>query len=179
MGKTQTIPTLKTNRVVLREFSELDADPLRLILSEPGALRYFPSSKPPPIERVRKIIESHKNHWSEHGFGWWAAVDRADNQLLGWCGLGLLPETDEIEIKYLFKRSHWGRGIATEAAGICIDYAFKEAGLETIVGLTHTKNIASQRVLEKIGLTFRNEAEYFGMFCFRYAVSQEEYAGGS
>jgi ribosomal-protein-alanine N-acetyltransferase len=175
MAGDQPIPTIRTGRVVLRPFVDDDAEPLFRILSEPGVLRYFPSSKPPPLERVKKIIEGHKRHWSENGFGWWAAADRTDDRLIGWCGLGLLEETDEIEIKYLFGPSHWGRGIATEAASVCIDYAFREAALEEIIGLTHVENIASQRVLEKIGLTFRNQAEYFGMTCFRYTEDRREF----
>jgi len=167
------IPTIETPRVVLRAFDDDDAKPLFSILSEPGVLRYFPSSNPPPLDRVEKLIENHKRHWLENGFGWWAAADRADDGLIGWCGLGLLEETVEIEIKYLFRPSRWGRGIATEAASVCLQYAFREAALESIIGLTHVDNIASQRVLEKIGLTFRNQAEYFGMTCCRFAIDRK------
>ncbi|MGB3716106.1 MAG: GNAT family N-acetyltransferase [Candidatus Promineifilaceae bacterium] len=175
MEKGTAIPTLATPRVILRAFKENDAHSLHRILSEPGVLRYFPSSNPPPLERVEKLIESHQRHWEENGYGWWAAVDRGNDELIGWCGLGLLEETDEIEIKYLLKRSHWGRGIATEAAGFCIDYAFRDAQLEKIIGLTHPDNVASQRVLEKIGLNFRNRAEYFGMMCFRFTMTKDQF----
>jgi ribosomal-protein-alanine N-acetyltransferase len=175
MENGTAIPTLETPRVIMREFDDNDAQSLHRILSEPGVLRYFPSSKPPPMERIEKLIQNHKRHWEENGFGWWAAVDRGDDELIGWCGLGLLDETGEIEIKYLLKRSHWGRGIATEAAGASIEYAFREAQLETIIGLTHPDNVASQRVLERIGLNFRNREEYFGMTCFRYTITKEQF----
>lgn len=175
MVEDPSIPTLETPRVILRAFDQEDALPLHRILSEPGVLRYFPSSNPPPLERVEKLIESHWKHWMDNGFGWWAVADKGNDGLVGWCGLGLLEDTNEIEIKYLLRRSHWGRGIATEAAGPCIDYAYREVHLRTIIGLTHPDNIASQRVLEKIGLTFRNQAEYFGMTCFRYTIERGEY----
>ena len=87
----------------------------------------------------------------------------------------LREETGEIEIKYLLGRSYWGRGIATEAAGVCIEYAFLDAQLDTIIGLTHPENIASQRVLEKIGLNFRNKAEYFGMNCYRFTMTKDQF----
>jgi ribosomal-protein-alanine N-acetyltransferase len=127
------------------------------------------------MEQVGKLLEIHKQHWAENGYGWWAAVDRGDDELIGWCGLGLLEETGEVEIKYLLKRSHWGRGIATEAAGVCIAYAFRDARLATIIGLAHPDNVASQRVLEKIGLHFSNRADYFGMACLRYTITEDQF----
>lgn len=169
------VPTLNTERVILRGFTESDALPLYEILSEPGVLRYFPSSDPPSLDRVSKIINRHRRHWDELGYGWWAAADRADGTLIGWCGLGFLEETEETEIKYLFKSSHWGRGIATEAAAVCVDYAFRKVNLQEIIGLTHPENIASQRVLEKIGLSFRHQAEYFGMTCFRFTLDRDQF----
>lgn len=178
MDKTVSIPTLATPRMILRGFSSDDVEPLHEILSEPGVLRYFPSSDPPPVERVEKLIENHKSHWTKLGFGWWAVMDRIENELLGWCGLGLLEDSGETEIKYLFKRSAWGQGMATESATACVDYAFQEVELDTIIGLTHPDNIASQRVLEKSGLLFSNQAEYFGMTCYRFVMSRDQYYSG-
>lgn len=175
MGDYPMIPTLETSRLILRAFDQEDASTLHQILSEPGVLRYFPSDKPPPLERVEKLIESHRKHWADNEYGWWAVEDKGNGVLVGWCGLGHLEETDEVEIKYLLRRSHWGRGIATEAAAPCIDYAYRETDLETIIGLTHSENIASQKVLKKIGLSFRNEAEYFGMTCYRFTIERAEY----
>jgi ribosomal-protein-alanine N-acetyltransferase len=175
MNEQLRIPTIETPRTVLRAFNDGEAKTLHAILSEPGVLRYFPSSNPPSLERVEKLIESQSRHWEERGYGWWAVADQADDNLVGWCGLGFLEDTEETEIKYLFRPSHWGRSIATETASICIEYAYREVNLDTIIGLTHLENIASQRVLEKIGLTFRNQADYFGMRCCRFTISREEF----
>jgi len=175
MNEPLRIPTIETPRTFLRAFNVGETKTLHAILAEPGVLRYFPSSKPPPLERVEKLIESQSRHWEEQGYGWWAVADQKDDTLIGWCGLGFLENTEEIEIKYLFKRSHWGKGIATETASVCLEYGYREVDLDTIIGLTHLENIASQRVLEKIGLSFRNQAEYFGMACRRYTVSRKEY----
>jgi ribosomal-protein-alanine N-acetyltransferase len=104
-------------------------------------------------------------------------ADRANEHLLGWCGLGVLDETGEVEVKYLLRPDSWGRGLATEAARQSLGYAFGEAGLDLVIGLTHPENIASQRVLEKIGLTFTNRAVYFNFDCYRFA--RERLAAGS
>ena len=175
MNEHHRIPTIETPRTILRAFNAGETKTLHTILSEPGVLRYFPSSNPPSLGRVEKLIESQSHHWEEQGFGWWAVADKADDSLDGWCGLGFLEDTEETEIKYLFSPSHWGRGIATETASVCLEYGYREVNLDTIIGLTHLENIPSQRVLEKIGLTFRNQAEYFGMQCRRYTIDRKEF----
>ena len=159
----------------MRPLREDEDVPLHAILSEPGVLRYFPSDTPPPLDRVARLIANQRQLWEDKGYGWWAVADRVSDRLMGWSGLGYLEETDEVEIKYLFGRSSWGRGIATETATIGIDYAFQQMNLETVIGLTHLENLASQRVLEKIGLTYRHDAEYFGMICRRYTITRAEY----
>jgi len=163
------IPQILTRRLLLRGFSSADAEPLQAILAEANVLRYFPRTEPWPLETVNRWLAEHWRHWEDHGFGWWAVADRQSEQLLGWCGLGILDETGEVEVKYLLRPSSWGQGIATEAARQSVGYAFGEVGLTLVIGLTHPDNIASQRVLEKVGLTYTNRAVYFGFDCLRFA----------
>lgn len=164
------IPTVKTDRLILRPFTENDAKELHRILAQEGVLRYFPTSDPPPLDRVQKLIAKQLEHWDKHGFGWWAVEPKSEGELIGWNGLQYLPETEEIEIGFLLSKPYWGKGFATEGAREGIKYGFETLGLETIVGIVHPENIASQGVLEKLGLTFNNEAEYFGMSVYRYVI---------
>ena len=165
-----TIPTLTTSRLSLRPFSEADAEPLHRILTQDEILRYFPRPEPPDLARVERLIDGQLQHWDKHGLGWWA-VELADTgELLGWNGLQYLPETKEVEVGYLLSRRHWGQGLATEGAQAALRFGFETLGLSCIVGVVHPANVASQRVLEKTGLTFVNEAEYFGMHVYRYVI---------
>lgn len=131
-------------------------------------LQYFSSPEPPDFERVEKLVQRQIDHWDEHGYGWWAVESQADNHLIGWSGLRFLPETDEIEIGYLLARPYWGTGLATEGALAGMNFGFEKLKIPTIIGIVHPENLASQRVLEKIGLQFQEETEYFGMDCFKY-----------
>jgi len=169
------IPTLTTARLTLRPFAEADVDPLHCILQEEGILRYFPKSDPPERERVERLIAHHLMHWEEHGYGRWAVEPRAENRLIGWCGLEYLPETGETEVGYLLSKAFWGRGLATEGTQASVQYGFEHLKLETIIGITHPENVDSQRVLEKAGLSFTNRAHHFGMDCFRYAVERASF----
>ena len=164
------IPTIRTERLGLRPFQLQDADPLHGILRIPGVLEYFPNPDPPDRERVLKIIHQQIDHWDEHDYGWWAVVPDRRDQLIGWSGLQYLPETDEIEIGYLLSKPYWGRGLATESAIAGLDYGFKTLKIPEIVGIVHPGNIASQKVLEKIGLQYEKKAKYFGMACYKYLI---------
>ena len=167
-----SIPTFETDRLILRPFVPEDSHPLHQILAMEGVLRYYPSSDPPDLERVKGLISRQLAHWAKHGYGWWAVEDKKNGDLLGWNGLQHLPDTDETEIGYLLARPYWGRGLATEGARVGMQFAFETLQIPTIIGITHPENIASQRVLEKIGLVFVQEAEYFGMHCFKYLAEK-------
>jgi ribosomal-protein-alanine N-acetyltransferase len=122
-------------------------------------------------------VDSQQKHWDEHGFGWWALALQDDDLLVGWCGLNYLPETDEVELKYLLAEEFWGRGIATEASKASLKYALTDTNLDLIIGIVHPENVASQRVLEKVGMSFLDSKQYFGMQCLRYCVNRETFEG--
>jgi ketosteroid isomerase-like protein len=69
----------------------------------------------------------------------------------------------------------WGQGFATEAGQAGLRYGFDELGVESIVGIVHPENKASQRVLEKLGLRLTQRTQYFGMDCYRYAIERSSY----
>jgi RimJ/RimL family protein N-acetyltransferase len=167
------IPTLTASRIVLRAYEEGEVSRLHEILQIPDILQYFPRSDPPSLAKAQRLVESQQKHWEEHGYGWWALALRDTNRLIGWCGLNFLLETDEVELKYLLAASFWGRGIATEASRVSLKYTLTETNLDPIIGLVHPDNIASQRVLEKVGMSFLDRRQYFGMECLRYVIHRE------
>jgi ribosomal-protein-alanine N-acetyltransferase len=168
--KDAVIPSLATERLILRPFSIWDAVTLHPVLNNPDVWRYFPRTEVPTLVRTQTYIEGQLAHWDEYGYGHWA-LERNNRTLIGWCGLQFLPETDETEVAYCLGKQHWGMGFATEAAQSSLDYGIKVLGLKEIVGLTHAENTASQHVLQKIGLRFIDQKTYFGMECFRYRIT--------
>lgn len=166
-------PTIATRRLVLRALSEGDAVPLHRILNEEEVLRHFPGPGSPSLEKVQKLVAGQGKHWEEHGYGWWAVETGSDGQFIGWCGLQFLPETQEIEVAYLLDRAFWGQGLATEAAKASLQYGFEQLGLDRIVAIVHPENVASQRVIEKLGMCFVDRAHYFGVDCYHYAIDKD------
>ncbi|MGD8813557.1 MAG: GNAT family N-acetyltransferase [Anaerolineales bacterium] len=168
------IPTITTSRLVLRPFSEDDDKRLHGILAEKDILRYFPNPGTPTLDQVRKLIANQLKHWEEHGFGWWAVEPIGEGMLIGWNGLQYLPDTDEIEVGYLLSKSHWNQGLATEGAQAGLEFAFGNLGLKQVVAIVHPENMASQRVIEKLGMNFTHQAEYFGMTVYRYEIDGKD-----
>jgi len=78
-------------------------------------------------------------------------------EFIGWCGLKLIPEKNEIDLGYRFQKNAWGKGYATESANACLKYAFEKHKLNRIVGRALPENINSIRVLEKCGMSYIGE----------------------
>jgi ribosomal-protein-alanine N-acetyltransferase len=176
--RIMVIPTHHSERLTLRSFTGSDAIPLHLIMDQPEMLRYFPNSKPPELDRVKRMISFQWEHWEKYGYGWWAmevAEKKEKGRFIGWAGLQFLPDTDEVEVAYMLDRNFWGHGLATEAANEGLLFGFEQLKVDEIVGIVHPENAASIRVIEKLGMTYDLRKPYFGMDCFRYALTAAEY----
>lgn len=161
---------LTTARLTLRLFTMNDIEALFAITNELDIFQYFPTKTAWDMEKVERSIRYQTKHWETHGYGQMAATLKDSGQLMGWCGLEFLPDTNETEIGYLLSGKFWGKGYATEAAIASVQFGINQLGMKEIVGLTDPKNVASQRVLEKCGMTFTRRQVYFGMEMFRYAI---------
>ena len=169
MNTLSHIPTITTPRLILRPLDMEDRDVLFQISQEENIFRYFPTQAAWEMEKVERYINYQISHWEKYDYGHWAVTLRETGQLMGWDGLEFLPDTNEIEVGYLFSTEFWGKGYATEATSKAVQFGL-DSGLKEIIGLTHPDNIASQRVLEKSGLSFTRRQFYFGMEMFRFAI---------
>jgi RimJ/RimL family protein N-acetyltransferase len=170
------IPSQETRRLNLRPFRDMDAPALHRILSQDEMLKYFPWPAGPSMEKVERFVRSQVEQWSTVGYAWWAVELKSSGRLIGWNGLQYLPETRETEIGYLIDRALWGQGLATEGARVGLSFGFAKLRLETIIALAHPDNVASRRVMEKLGMRFGGMAQYFGADMARYTIDAPSYA---
>ena len=98
------------------------------------------------------------------------------NEFIGWCGLKYLPELDETDLGYRLKKSAWGNGYATEAAKHTLDHGFNKLDLKLITGRAYIANIASIKVLEKIGMQFISEGIVDDYPVKTYTISNKKYS---
>jgi ribosomal-protein-alanine N-acetyltransferase len=95
---------------------------------------------------------------------------RAEGAFYGVTALIRMPTGDDIELAYRLTRAAWGRGIASEAAGAMVEYAFRVVGLPRLVAVTYPENRASQRVLDKLGFTRQGLVEYCGVQALHFVL---------
>jgi RimJ/RimL family protein N-acetyltransferase len=172
------IPTLTTTRLILRPFVEADAEAMHRIFHGKDVLRYFPPGDLPSIDKVRAGILRWLNHWHRLGIGLWAVEESSSGELLGRCGFQVLDLTSETEIDFLLAPSSWGQGYATEAARAALQYGFGVFELQEVIAIVHPENVASRKVIEKIGMGGEKRATYFGMDCYRYVLTRKAHLAG-
>ena len=151
---------LETPRLILRRFTEADAPLILQLNSDPDVVKYVHEPVLQTEEEAREIIVSIILPQYELNLGRWAMHTKADNEFIGWCGLKYLPKKDEIDLGYRLYKKCWGKGYATEAATHALEYGFNALKIPLITGKAHVDNIASLKILEKIGMKFiREEVE--------------------
>jgi len=136
-------------------------------------MRYIGDGAPWPEERARQFVERQMALFDERAFCLWKLVPRlpSGGGLIGFCGLQPLPETDEIEIGWWLARAWWGRGLAAEAARVALRDGFERAGLARIVAIAQPANMASIRIMRKLGMRFERMTESRGIPVVMYARS--------
>ena len=151
---------LQTNRLLLRPFSESDAEGLAHVLSDGETARFI--GGPKPRDEARESATRMRDSFAHRGWGTLAVVLPGTGTCIGYCGVRPLPCTPDVEIAFALERSCWGKGFATEAAAAVLDAAFVCLKFESVVGTVYPDNVASQRVLAKLGLKF--ERKVFGFW---------------
>jgi [ribosomal protein S5]-alanine N-acetyltransferase len=162
----------ETERTFLRHFHAADLDDMAGLFADPEVMRFGkgPQSREWTGLWLRGCLEDYFRKW---GFGLWAVVLRTDRRAIGYCGLTLFGDVDgreEIELGYRLARGHWGRGLATEAAGAARDYAFGHLDLRRLIALTDPENVRSARVAVKTGLRHEKDTLFRGKQVHVYAV---------
>ena len=145
---------MQTQRLLLREFQIEDAKHLFQMNEDWDCVKYTGDVAFKNIEEAENFIKNY-NYYSKYGFGRWAVLDKITGEFLGWCGLKYGEELNEYDLGFRFLKKHWGNGYATEASELCLNIGFGKFNISEIVGRVMPDNIASIRVLEKLGMIYR------------------------
>ena len=138
----------------LRTWKEDDLIPFSEMCANPLDMAYMPGLL--TKEDTRRMIGRIVNHFDKNGFGLYAVEKKEDKGFIGFAGF-MIPNFEQyftpcIEIGWRIKNSEWNKGYATEAAKACIEFGFSELAFERVYSFTSKHNIASQRVIQKIGM---------------------------
>jgi RimJ/RimL family protein N-acetyltransferase len=107
------------------------------------------------LDETRAQLERFRTHWEDHGFGLWAAEDKASGAFLGRIGLSYhVVWPDDPEVGWVLDSQVWGQGLATEGGEAAVQYGFEALDAERLVSICVPENQASRRVVEKLGFTY-------------------------
>jgi len=149
---------LETERTYMRPLNENDAADFFALNQNPEVLKYTGDLPFDSIDSARKFIEGYQQNQT-HGLGRLAVIHKQTGKFMGWCGLKYTSEKDEYDIGFRFFKEYWNQGFATETARRCLEFGFMELKLKEIVGRAMIENTTSIRVLEKVGMKFRETFE--------------------
>lgn len=171
-----TPSTIETTRLHLRPMHTRDMDALLHIFADPIVMAVFDAA-PFDRQQMEQWLQRNLDHQERYGYGLFAVILKANGLLVGDCGLEIMEVggTVEAELGYDFRSDYWGQGLATEAAGAVRDYVFQVLHLPRLVSLIRQRNLASQRVAEKVGLRRTTEIIRFGQPYWVYTLTQEEF----
>ena len=146
-------PTLETRRLLLRPFEAGDAQAIANLAGD-AAVADTTLNIPHPYTLADALawIGTHAENFAQRREVVLAVVRKEDGALLGACGLVLSPEHRRGELGYWVGKAYWGQGYCTEAARALVEYGFRTLGLERIYAQHFSRNPASGRVMQKLGM---------------------------
>ncbi len=167
---------LETERLILRQLTEDDADNLFELDSDPEVVRFTPDAGKPKDYTViqTQIIPKFFAYYEQYnGYGVWAAIEKSSQAFIGWFFFRpvvqalyfdpALANESDVEIGYRLRKAAWGKGYATEGSKALILKGFSQLGTQRVVAVALAANLASIRVLEKAGLKLENRFVYEGL----------------
>ena len=170
---------LETERLILREILQEDAEAFFAMDSNPEVVKYVGIKPLTDISHSVKMIESIRNQYIENGIGRWAVVRKEDKKMVGWSGLKLIKEINNhqniYDLGYRFTPEYWGKGYATETAIAVLNYAFNEMKLNKVCAYADVENDASNHVLRKLGFEEKDTFIDEGDNCFWYELKKENF----
>lgn len=148
---------LETKRLYLREMNPSDFNSLCRILQDEKAMYAYEGAF--SDQEVQEWLDRQIYRYQKWNFGLWAAVLKETDKMIGQCGLTMQQWKDQevLEIGYLFERSHWHQGYATEAAKACKQYAFEKLNASEVCSIIRDSNTASQNVAMRNGMVMKDQ----------------------
>ncbi len=169
--------TMRTFRLLLRRAEEADLDDYcRRIYCDAAVMRMLPGRVALSLEDARTRARTNLiGQWERHGFGPWLVVLPESGRVMGHCGLRFWPDRPDVEVLYSLERDAWGKGYATEAARAAVHAAFDELELDRLIAGADVENLASRRILEKLGLRPWQSCEALGLTLVMFELSRADW----
>lgn len=148
---------IETPRLLIRSLQLSDVEQMAAIWADPQVTHFMGGPRDPA--EIQRLLEEEALLPVRPEIDLWPVVEKSSGRAIGHCGLveKEVDEESEVEVIYVFERQSWGKGDATEAASAIMTYAFDELGLPRLIALIDPRNVASERVAIKLGMSLEKE----------------------
>jgi ribosomal-protein-alanine N-acetyltransferase len=153
---------IRIKRIFMRKFTKEDINEFYEIVKKQEVGEWLGIGKGMSFEEAEGYVNKIIKHWTIHNFGVWAVTNESNKEIIGHCGLRYIDDTDDIEIIYLLDPKFWGKGLATEAGNVAVQYAFNSLKVDKLLARVRTNNSKSKNVINKLGFRFIGDREYDG-----------------
>src|SRR5689334_10512258 len=145
---SQSVPA--SERLRFREYTEADVPSLAEVFGDAYARQFYPAHS--RRETLVSWVEWNRRSYVESGFGLWALELAESGRFAGDAGLTLQPVEGErlLEVGYHIHPELRGRGLASEAARACLEWALEHTGHDLVCSIVHPANVASIKVAERV-----------------------------
>ena len=151
---------LETERLTLREFNLNDAEFILTLLNTPSWLEFIGDKNVHSLEDAKMYLEEGPTKsYDKNGFGLWLVSLKEDDSSIGMCGLISRPTLNDIDIGFAFLPDYSGMGYGFEAASATMEYGKNRLGLDKVVAITDPSNVASIKLLNKLGFHLEKTLE--------------------
>ncbi len=170
----------ETERLLLREILPTDVDGMFELHSDPEVHRYLGNKTITSKEQTLSIINFVRQHYTDYDIGRWAVIDKNTADFIGWAGLEFVTEPrnnhkNYYDLGYRLIRRYWGQGIATEASVASLAYAFDTLKANQVYAMADCENMASNKLLKKVGLTHVETFDFEGVRHNWYKIGSKEF----
>ena len=149
------MPVLTTERLRLRKMTEVDAPALVTIFGDPAVMRFLDGSPVTTEEEGRALIRWFGGHFEAKEAIRWGITIRGEDSVIGTCGFHRWDRAHRhVEIGYDLASNCWGRGYMTEAMRAVVAWCFGSLDVHRIEGDCTDGNLASERVMVKLGFRY-------------------------
>ena len=181
---------LETERLILRQFTQDDADNLFELNSDRDVVRFTPDvGQLIDYSMIQtQLLPKYFTYYEKYaGYGVWAAIEKSSQQFIGWFLFRpavyasyfdpALADENDIELGYRLRKAAWGKGYVTEGSKALILKGFSELGTQRVVAVALAANVASRRVMEKVGLKLEQKFIYesIGQEIVIYGLNRDEF----
>ncbi len=177
------LPTLETDRLWLRKMNQGDAQDLFEYAADPEVAKYTTWAPHQSLQDSQDFVHSVMEQYAMQTVAAWGIVHKGTLKFVGTCGfIAWSPHHARAEIAYALSRKYWGQGLMPEAVRSVIAFGFRVMQLNRVQAICEIENVASARVMEKVGMTLEGQLRAYLFFkehyrnLKMYSVLREEWA---